>query len=468
VLDINNPHGGSVWVIADLTEQKEAQNRLEYLDHHDPLTDLPNRLLFHDRLSHAIIRAARDREKLAILFLDLDHFKAINDSLGHYAGDRLLSAVAERLQKSLRESDTLARHGGDEFIILIEKITEDITIVSLAEKLLHQLAVPFDIGKHTFYITLSIGISLYPADGHDSSTLLRNADAAMHQAKARGRNAYHFYSEEITRNALERVEMEKQLRQAVKLNELEIHYQPQINAQNGHISGAEALVRWNHPERGLIPPSAFIPLAEETGIIQDLGYYVLEQSCNFWTELAQKGLTLPQIAVNLSVKQLHQDNLVQNICNLIKKTGIPPQALEIEITESFFLEPEKAFDLLFELWQLGLSLALDDFGIGYSSLNYLKQLPFRKLKIDQSFIRDIGRSSDGEVLVRTIISMARSLGREVLAEGVETRQQMDFLLEEGCPTMQGYFFAKPMPGGEFGNWLAKKLMVSPSDQASCL
>lgn len=456
VLDSEDPQGGSVWIVIDLTEQKLAQERLEWLGNYDPLTTLPNRPLFNDRLKHAIVRATREAEQLAILFIDLDHFKAVNDTLGRRAGDRMLAIVAQRLTEVLRASDTLARLGGDEFIILVEDVTSPGEIAKLLRTLLDTFATPTTIGEQDFYLTLSIGISLFPADGTDDETLVRHADAAMSQAKTLGRNTYQFYSEAITSKTLERFELENQLRQAVSRGQLEVHYQPQVNVVEKRVVGAEALVRWNHPERGIIPPSAFIPIAEETGIIVPIGQQVLQCSCEFLKSIIHSGLNLPRMAVNLSAKQLQFKQLLQTVQETLEQTGINADTLEMEITESFFLETEEAFDLLRQLGQLGVSLALDDFGTGYSALSYLKQLPFRKLKIDQSFVRDIGQNADGESLVRTIINLASSLGLEVIAEGVETQQQVDFLLREGCPLMQGYFFAKPMPAAIFRDWLIRQ------------
>jgi diguanylate cyclase (GGDEF)-like protein/PAS domain S-box-containing protein len=450
-----DPRAGSVWILADLTERKRAEERLEYLVNHDPLTDLPNRLLFNDRLGHAIRRAERKNEQLALLFIDLDRFKAVNDTMGHQVGDQLLCAVAGKLSGNLRPSDTLARLGGDEFIALLEGVEAPASVATLAGHLIEALSAPLEIGERQFHISGSIGISIFPADGDDPATLVRNADAAMYQAKLAGRNTYHFYSEEMTRKAIARLELENQLRHAIERGMLEIHFQPQVSLVDGSVSGAEALLRLRHPERGMLSPLEFIPLAEETGLIFQIGLWVLEHSCSEWVALEQQGFRLPRIAVNLSVKQLQRGNFLDSIDEVLARTGLPRGVLELEITESAFLETEGAFALMEALGERGVVLSVDDFGTGYSSLSYLKRLPFGKLKIDRSFVGDIGHNSDGEALVRTIISLAGTLGLEVVAEGVETRTQAEFLVKEGCFLAQGFLFARPMPADAFRDWLAR-------------
>jgi diguanylate cyclase (GGDEF)-like protein/PAS domain S-box-containing protein len=455
-IDPGAPAAGSVWILADLTEQKTAEERLHYLGHHDPLTGLANRHLLNDRLEHAILRAQREGEQLALLFIDLDHFKMVNDTLGHSVGDQLLCAMAQRLAGQLRSSDTLARMGGDEFIILVEGVAEAGALVQIAAKLVETFAAPVELEQRQLYVTGSIGISLYPADGLDAKTLIRNADAAMYQAKAQGRNTYHFYSAEMTRIALRRLEVEGYLRQGLKESWLELHFQPQVSLVDGSLVGAEALVRLRHPQLGPISPLEFIGLAEETGLIFPLGEWVIEESCRTWTELAAQGLHLPRLAVNLSAKQLQRRDFLANTTAILAACGMPAGVLELEITESVFLESGEALELLGALGALGIRLALDDFGTGYSSLSYLKRLPFGKLKIDKSFIGDIGQSADSETLVRTIINLAATLGLEVIAEGVETGEQVAFLLPAGCRNAQGYRFAKPLPKAEFEIWLRQR------------
>ena len=448
-----DPQAGSVWIIADLTERRRAEEELQHLGHHDPLTDLPNRLLFNDRLEHAIHRAAREQQQLALLFIDLDHFKDVNDSLGHQFGDRLLCSIAARLGALLRAADTLARLGGDEFIILLEDIRDTDTVGLLAGKLLEAMAQPVLIEDHEVYITGSIGITIHPTDGQDPSSLVRNADAAMYQAKAQGRNTYYFYSEEMTLHSVRRLEMESRLRQAIAQDRLELHLQPRIDLRNGRITGAECLVRLRDAEQRLIPPEEFIQIAEETSLIYALGNWVVAETCRLWREFAGQGVRLPRIAVNISVKQLQRPNLLQVVSDALAAAALPPGILELELTESFFLETDGAFDLLRRFGGLGVNLVIDDFGTGYSSLSYLKRLPFGQLKIDRSFVREIGRDADGEALVRTIISLAKTLDLDVTAEGVETEEQRRFLVREGCVHAQGFLFAGPMPPVEFLAWV---------------
>lgn len=456
-IDPAAPQAGSVWILADLTEQKAAEERLHYLGHHDPLTGLANRHLFNDRLEHAILRAQREQEQLALLFIDLDHFKMVNDTLGHSVGDQLLCAMAQRLAGQLRSADTLARMGGDEFIILVEGVADPGALVYIAEKLVETFAAPVELEQRSLFVTGSIGISLYPADGEDAKTLVRNADAAMYQAKAQGRNTYHFYSEEMTRTALRRMEVESYLRQGLEKSWLELHFQPQVSLIDGSVVGAEALVRLRHPEKGLIPPLEFVGLAEETGLIFPLGQWVLEESCRIWSALARQGLRLPRLAINLSAKQLQRRDCLAATTAALAAAGIPPGVLELEITESVFLESGEALDLLGALGSLGINLSIDDFGTGYSSLSYLKRLPFGKIKIDKSFVHDIGQDEESEILVRTIINLADTLGLDIIAEGIETPAQVNFLLDSGCREGQGYLFSKPLPLAEFETWLTRRM-----------
>ena len=435
---------------------RSAETRLEHLSQHDPLTGLPNRLLLADRLSIAVSRAERHGTRIAVLFLDLDRFKAVNDSQGHPVGDKLLCSVAGRLSSILRESDTVARLGGDEFVLLVEEIEGEQAAEGIARKLLEGLALPFDVDGHAFHLTGSVGISLYPDDGQDTVTLIRNADSAMYQAKAQGRNAFRFYSEEMTSRAVARMQLEESLHSAIRRGELELHYQPQVSMPDGQLVGAEALVRWRHPEKGLIPPDVFIPVAEETGLIGAIGEWVLEESSRQWAEWARRGMLLPRIAVNISVKQLQGHALAAQVKRVLDHDRLPASVLELEVTESFFLESPQALEMLLEIGRTGVSFALDDFGTGYSSLGYLKKLPLARLKIDRGFTRDIGRHSDGEAVVRVILGLADTLGREVIAEGVETREQAEFLQKHGCRQAQGYLYAKPMPAADFLEWWSRR------------
>lgn len=453
LLDKNKPDLGSVWIVADLTQQKQAQQRLEYLSYHDPLTTLPNRLLFHDRLIHAIDRAKRKEKKLAVLFIDLDHFKAINDTLGHDVGDTVLAGAAKTLGNSLRATDTLARSGGDEFMILVEDVDDRQVISVLAEKLLGNFSQPLIIAERSFHLTMSIGISVYPDDGADMAALVRNADAAMYHSKVQGRNTYNFYAETVALEAFERLNMEGELRHIIERGQLEFYLQPQIKLPNAELVGVEALMRWNHPVKGMIPPNVFIPIAEISGIIVNFGNWILEQCCREWVRLHKQGLQPPRIAVNFSAKQLLNQETDQRIMAILRSCDCPASAIEIEITESTFLEEEQAVNMLLKLTELGIHLSLDDFGTGYSSLSYLKKLPFSKLKIDRSFIQDIGTNAEGETLIRTIINLAKTLNMDVIAEGVETEEQSEFLFDAGCEQLQGYLYGKPMPPEKFNAWL---------------
>lgn len=326
--------------------------------------------------------------------------------------------------------------------------------------MLEELAIPFDVDGHAFHVTGSVGISLYPDDGQDPVTLIRNADSAMYQAKAQGRNAFRFYSEEMTSRAVARMQLEESLHLAIGRGELELHYQPQVSMPDGQLVGAEALVRWRHPQKGLIPPDVFIPVAEETGLIGAIGEWVLEESSRQWAEWARRGRLLPRIAVNISVKQLQGHALAAQISRVLHHDRLPASALELEVTESFFLESPEALEMLLEIGRTGVSFALDDFGTGYSSLGYLKKLPLARLKIDRGFTRDIGRHSDGEAVVRVILGLADTLGREVIAEGVETREQAEFLQKHGCRHAQGYLYAKPMPAADFLEWWSRQCPTS--------
>ena len=438
-----------VAVFSDIAEQKNWESQLIFLAHHDPLTELPNRVLFNDRLNHGIHRAARDNTQLAVLFIDLDHFKAVNDTLGHHIGDQLLQTIAQQLARTLRNSDTLARLSGDEFILLIEDISGIPDIILIAEKLLNVFTQPLILAGYELYLSVSIGISFYPNDGKESHELIKNAEAAMYQAKAKGRNNYYCYAKEITSHAVERMQLESMLRRSIERNELVVYFQPQVDLATGALIGAEALVRWQHPTLGLIPPIKFIPLAEETGFIAALGEWVLRDACLKLKTWRMAGYQLPKVSVNLSIKQFERGNVVHLVEKILAGTGLPPECLELEITESFIVKADEAFSFVADLRALGIHLSVDDFGTGYSSLMYLKRLPIQTLKIDRSFVVDIGREANDEAIVRTIIALAHNLGLAVIAEGVETAEQVAFLLREGCPHGQGYLFDKPLPEDQF-------------------
>ncbi|WP_210397501.1 EAL domain-containing protein [Motiliproteus sediminis] len=439
-----------VAVFSDISAVKETEQQLEYLAHHDPLTELPNRMLFMARLKHGLQRARREGTSVALLFLDLDHFKKVNDSLGHAAGDQLLLQVAERLSGAVREQDTVARLGGDEFTLLLEGLVDHTPVDTIVSKLLERFREPFQIEGQWFHVTTSIGISISPQDGSDDTTLLRNADTALYKAKERGRNEYQYYSAEFTRQAQQRTELEQLLREALQEQQFTVYYQPQIAVENGRITGAEALVRWIHPQKGMLPPDQFIPLAEETGLIRPLGLWVLEQACHQMQAWLNNGYPLHSMAVNFSRKQLIEGLFVEQISDILQRSGLDARHLEMEIIESLIMEQsDEVMQALEQLRKMGVSLAIDDFGTGYSSLAYLKQLPVTTLKIDRSFVSDIPDDPNDAAIVQAILALAASLHLDVVAEGVETRQQADFLLLQGCRQAQGFYYGRPMPADEF-------------------
>lgn len=457
VVDEDNHVTNYVAVFSDISSVKESEEKLEYLAHHDPLTELPNRLLYMARLEHALEQAKREQLSAAVIFIDLDHFKNINDSLGHPVGDALLIQVAERLSTQVRNEDTVARLGGDEFTVLLEQLRNPQRAGAVAAKLINSFAEPFYVEGHQLHVTASIGISLSPHDGEDVATLLRNADSAMYQAKERGRNGYQFYTAEHTTSAFERVLLENSLRQALKLDQFEIFYQPQLDLRNERLVGAEALVRWHHPEMGLVSPDRFIPLAEETGLIVPIGEWVLQIACQQVRGWQEAGLPIDRVAVNLAGQQLRRGDLVTSVEQALDRAGLAPASLELEVTEGFIMQQaEQAIEVLERLRQLGVTLSIDDFGTGYSSLSCLKRLPINTLKIDQSFVRDIPHDPNDEAIARAVIALAKSLQLNVVAEGIETSAQRDFMLEEDCTEGQGYLFSPPLPGHQFAEFLEQQ------------
>jgi diguanylate cyclase (GGDEF)-like protein/PAS domain S-box-containing protein len=434
----------------DITERVIAEGQANYLAYHDSLTGLPNRLLFNDRVEHAIARAKRMGKRLSILFFDLDRFKHINDSLGHPAGDRVLTQVAGRLRKIVREEDTLARLGGDEFAVLIENVEHTQGLSVVAEKLLARFKTPFEEEGHEFYLNASIGISVYPRDGETTATLLKNADAAMYKAKNSGRGSYQFYTEELTDNAYQHFTLENGLRQALINNQFELHYQGKISLQSGRLVGAEALIRWRHPKMGYIRPDAFIPVAEESGLIREIGEYVLMNACLDAREWCGREIKFGHVAVNLSGVQLQHETFVASVRQTLQETGLDARYLELEVTENCLMrDAEASARYLNDLRQLGLSIAIDDFGTGYSSLAHLTRFPVNKLKIDRSFVNNARQDPHNREISRTIISLGHTLGMQVVAEGIEEVEQLEFLRRAGCDEGQGYFISKPLPKEEF-------------------
>jgi diguanylate cyclase (GGDEF)-like protein/PAS domain S-box-containing protein len=433
-------------VINDVTALIRYQEQLEYQANYDSLTRLPNRNLLRDRLQHALIVAQRHHKGVAVVFIDLDGFKNVNDSLGHSVGDRLLSVVADRLARCARASDTVARHGGDEFVIVMTDTVDEQSLIAWMERVRASISEPVWLDGTELYVGCSMGASLFPQDGDDAETLMKKADLAMYRAKDMGRNTFQFYQPEMNVSAGARLNLERRLRRALRDNEFLLHYQPQVDIETGQVVGMEALVRWSDPEVGLIPPSQFIPVAEESGLIGPLSEWVLREACRQNKAWQDEGLPAARVSVNLSARQFQQRDIAKLVMQVLEETGLDPQYLELELTESTIMRnAEEAVSMLNELHALGIGLAIDDFGTGYSSLSYLKRFPVDRLKIDRSFVSDIGESSDDETITSAIIALAHSLNLQVIAEGVETSTQLDFLKERACDEMQGYFFAKPMP-----------------------
>ena len=443
--------------IIDITERKRAEEQVKHLAFHDALTGLPNRLLFNDRLSIALAQARRSGEKLVTLFLDLDRFKVINDSLGHAAGDELLRRVAERLQASVRAGDTVARLAGDEFIILLTRISSEQSGARVAAKFLQSFRNPFSVQERSVFITTSVGVSIYPNDGLDPETLIQNADVALYRAKEEGRDNYQLYAPAMNARAVQRLSLENRLRQALPNEELILHYQPILDVPSGRICGAEALLRWRHPELGILPPSEFISLAEVSGLIVPIGHWVLNTACEQIREWQAMGYPDLSVSVNLSPRQFQQAKLVSQVTDALAVSGIDAGSLDLEITESSAMQnAELTINSLLELKQLGVSISLDDFGTGYSSLNHLKRFPIDRVKLDQSFVRDMTRNSEDAAIVQAVISMAHTLKLVVVAEGVETEDQLAFLRHHRCDEMQGFLFSRPIEPQEFQKLLVRR------------
>ncbi|CCG41774.1 putative bifunctional diguanylate cyclase/phosphodiesterase [Magnetospirillum molischianum] len=453
-------------IFENITERKTAEQKIEHLAYHDSLTGLPNRLLAQDRMTQAAAHAQRDRTMAALLFLDLDSFKGVNDSLGHSCGDDLIRAVAERLSNCVRDTDTISRHGGDEFLIVLTGPRTSDAISTTAGKILAQIAQPFDIQNQTLLTTASIGIAVYPGDGTDFATLLKKADTAMYHAKEEGRNTYRFFDERMNVGVAELLRMRNGLRNALDHDEFELHFQPQIDLASGRVIGAEALIRWNHPELGRVSPDRFIPVAEESGLIVPIGEWVLREACRRAAAWQKEGLAGVTVAVNLSALQFKRGNLKQTVTDALAEFGLDPTCLELELTESILIKDvEEVLATVFQLKSLGLKLAIDDFGTGYSSLSYLKRFKVDKLKIDKSFVRDLASDPDDAAIIRTIIQMAHSLNLRTIAEGVEDQEMLDRLRLFHCDEIQGYLIARPMPIDDFIAFV-RAHSPSASDSAS--
>ncbi|MBK9607159.1 MAG: EAL domain-containing protein [Betaproteobacteria bacterium] len=435
-------------------EQVAHATRVEYLAFHDGLTTLPNRSLFSKLLGQSIKQAQRQHRSLAVLFLDLDRFKHINDTLGHEAGDQLLQQVAVRLKACLRDSDTVARLGGDEFVVLLPDLDDERYVATVAQKALAAIASPFAVLGREFRVTASVGISVYPQDGQDEQTLTKNADIAMYQAKEDGKNNFRFYSDALNANTLERLTLESSLRHALEHNEFELHYQAKREIRSGRITGMEALLRWQHPDLGTVAPMQFIPVAEETGLIVPIGKWVLLTACRqnvAWQRAGQAPLCM---AVNLTPRQFADENLLADLAAILAATGMDAQLLELEISEGMLMrDVPKTMRILTALKTMGVRIAIDDFGIGYSSLSNLRQFPLDTIKIDRSFIRDVASVDADKALTEAIIAMGRTLSLTVVAQGVETREQAEFLRRNACDELQGFYFNKPVPAEQFGELL---------------
>lgn len=437
-------------------EQKKTEQRLLKLAHFDPLTGLANRSLFHSRLEENIAHAKRVQDKLALLLLDLDHFKEINDSLGHPVGDVLLCKVGEQLSACIRETDIVARLGGDEFVIIATHLRDDENASNLAQRIIDAIKKGVELESQWLSTSTSIGIAIYPRDGTDADELLKNADLALYQAKDAGRGGYRFFDPQLNAQVQSRKALQKDLEKALQSQSLEVYFQPILDASSAQVVGAEALLRWRHPERGFIPPDVFIPIAESSGLIGSLGEWVLRNACTQHSKWREAGLPAIQIAVNISSVQFRRGDLVDSIANIIDESGIHPCFLDLEITESMLMEVGKPVrSLLHGLHALGVKLAIDDFGTGYSSLAYLKRFPVDKLKIDRSFVGDITNDPDDATIARAVISLGKSLNLVTVAEGVETKAQLEFLRREKCDQVQGYYFSRPIPGDEFCSWFGE-------------
>ncbi|MEQ8351728.1 MAG: EAL domain-containing protein [Leptospiraceae bacterium] len=441
---------------SDISQKKEHEEQLRFLASYDTLTGLPNRTHFLEILDRSLQRCRESHDQGAILFMDLDRFQVINDTLSHGSGDLLLRQVSDRLRTQIGPADTLSRTGGDEFTILLEQLHSVEEPIQKVEALMAEFSKPFYIQDQEIYISASTGICVFPNDGDDSATLLRKVDMAMYRAKETGRNTYHFYSPEINTRAFEHLALEASLRRAIERDEFVLHYQPLISSEDSAIVAAEALIRWEHPELGMVPPGRFIPMAEENGLIVAMGEIVMQKACEAFRELHSQGLMLDYISVNVSARQFFQEGFLEMIDKTLERTGMNARNLELELTESAFIQDvDRTVELLDQLRSRGLHLAIDDFGTGFSSLSYLKRFPLDTLKIDQSFIRDIHQNKDDMAIVRAIIALARVMKLRIVAEGVETEEQASILKKEGCNILQGYYYSRPLAFADFRAFLSR-------------
>jgi len=459
----SNSYTGTYGVARDVTERKIAEETINFQAYHDLLTKLPNRALLRDRLSLAISQAKRDNEKLAVMFLDLDRFKNINDSLGHMIGDELLQQVSMRLKECIRAADTLARFGGDEFTLMLPKLhngREDAS--KLAQKITNTLKQPFNVDGHELYVSASIGIALFPHDGLNIDTLIKHADVAMYHVKGQGKNGYQFYSNEMNVPYLEKLSLDTGIHRALDNNEFSLVYQPQVNLRTGEIVGVEALLRWEHPEHGSVSPSEFIPFAEESGLIIDIGYWVIKTSCAELSRWRTAGLPEIRMSINISARQLMEDNIVKNVIDIMKDYDVPGRCIELEITENAIMDDmDSAIRKLQELSSHGITVAIDDFGTGYSSLSYLHKLPIQTLKIDRTFLKESRINKGDNTIINTIVAMAKGLSLNVIAEGVESQAQLEYLREIDCSEAQGFLFGKPLPSEVISQLLVQEPYATP-------
>ena len=447
---------GTVIVFRDVSIAKAMARQMAHTAEHDPLTGLPNRTLLNDRITQAIAAAKRHVKKVAVLFLDVDGFKHINDSLGHPVGDQLLQSIAQRLLECVRPVDTVSRQGGDEFVVLISELTHPRAASIMAAKMLRAVAEPHVVGRHELHVTASIGVSVFADDGQNAETLIKNADTAMYQAKENGRRRYQFFTSSMNVRAVKRQSIEEDLRRAIERQEFELHYQPKVDLKEGVITGAEALIRWAHPTRGWVPPADFIPIAEDCALIVPIGRWVLRQACEQARAWLDAGLPATPIAVNVSAMEFQNEEFLQGLSEILKESGWDPKLLELELTESVLMKHvEATIELLQTLRESGVRVALDDFGTGYSSLSYLRRFPIDSLKIDRSFVQQIASGPTDAAIVTAVISMARSLKLRVVAEGVETLQELKFLQARECDEVQGYYFSRPLPAAQFATLLAR-------------